>query len=292
MKSVVCNVFGMAVGVACLALVLERASADDDKPVVQEQKQVIVVQTDEGKAEAAENLQKTLHDTLGGLPAEIQEKIKQKLEAVKKVHVSRDGSTPKMKVISARQIDVKGGEHGDVAVVVDGTPVGGEAETKTLTITVNNGEALINGKPVKIPAIKSIKKGQIKVDARLDEKSDEEVHTIVIGDATNAGEGVYTIVVDDNDAQGDKEAKEIRVRAVQVDPGHGHVAGKVFRVVQGKPLTHTVSVQATEASQSHADVVERLKSIESELKQIHKLLKEMQKDDDDERDDDDQDDHD
>jgi hypothetical protein len=290
MKSVVCNVFGMAVGVACLALVLDRAAADDDQPVVEEQKQVIVVQTDEGKADAAENLQKTLHDKLGGLPAEIQEKIQQKLEAVKKAHGSRDGSTPKMKVVSARQLDGKSGEDADVAIVVDDTPAGGEAETKTLTITVNNGEVLINGKPVKIPAIQRIKKAQIKVDARLDEKFDEEAGTIVLGNAKKAGEGVYTIVVDSNDAQGDKEAKEIRVRAVQVDPGHGHVAGKVFRVVQGKPLTHTVSVQATEASQAHADVVERLKSIESELKQIHKLLKEMQQgDDDDDRDDDDHD---
>ena len=48
-----------------------------------EQKHVIVVKTDDEKVDVADALKKALHEKLDGMPADIQEKIKQKLKAVK-----------------------------------------------------------------------------------------------------------------------------------------------------------------------------------------------------------------
>ena len=41
MKFLVCNVFGMALGVTCLALILNRPSAADEEKAAQEQKHVL-----------------------------------------------------------------------------------------------------------------------------------------------------------------------------------------------------------------------------------------------------------
>jgi hypothetical protein len=196
----------MAMGVTCLALVLNRASADDDKQVVEEQKQVIVVPTDQSKADVGENLKKALHDQLEGLPAAIQEKIRQKLKAVKESDKSRVGAHPGTLVISAQQFELKDSESADRAVA--GAEARGEAKTMTLTVTVNNGELKLNVKP------------------------------------------------EDNEN-----------------------AESTFQALPGKPLAHTFSFQAAEASKSNAEVAKRLKRIENELKQIRKLLQKMSKDD-------------
>ena len=68
----------------------------------------------------------------------------------------------------------------------------------------------------------------------------------------------------------------MRVRGVQIEPVPGQYIRKTFSI-QSPAQRRAIVVRTTEASEAHADVAERLKNIESELKQIRKLLKEMQK---------------
>jgi ribosomal protein S4 len=63
-----------------------------------------------------------------------------------------------------------------LAIAVDGKEVAGDAKEKTITVTLKDGNVLVNGKPVKIPAIKAVKSGKtfqvqpmpaLKADAEL-----------------------------------------------------------------------------------------------------------------------------
>jgi len=347
MKSLVCNVFGMAVGVACLALILNRPSVADEEKAAQEQKHVIVVKSDDGttsqeqehviivkagdeKVDVAEALKKALHGKLDGMPADIQEKIKQKLKAVKEL---RDSKT----ALSARVLELKEGEDGKhivvqvepkdgadeasqtgqviqlktimvgsdeeagtveqsasqqqqqtatvvakamgggeedhvaVAVAVDGQGGAENAQAKTITVTVKDGQVLINGKPVKIPALKAVKKGEVKVEVSADAKTGET--------KTSDGAIQYEVTIVGDDAKDTEGTHKMQWRAVNVKPGPGEPKVGVFTVAPGMPMTHALRFQAMPAAKAHADVVKRLKGIESELKQIRKLLEEMQQED-------------
>ena len=140
MKSVVNNVFGMAVGVACLALVVNRPSEADEKNVTEGGKQIVVVKTD-GEADVADALKKALHEKLEGLPEDIQKKIRQKLEAVREVKQVKKIEKPETDLLSARQLELKAGEAGQQIILrlqkegdEDAPKVEGTVEAKVIIV--------------------------------------------------------------------------------------------------------------------------------------------------------------
>jgi hypothetical protein len=261
MKSLVCNVFGMALVTACLILFWNRPAP-----------------ADEGQA-----AEKTVTATVVA------------------------------KALETGDED----EHG-VAITIAGKADGADAKGKTITVDIQEGTILVNGKPVKIPALKLLKAAKIDVNAALDEKTGElrldvdaegkkqdkkrqikvllmkqdgEVQTLDIDESATWHEGeasartgdkaqgsqeqVYTIVVGDGGQEVKKQAQQIRVRAIKVEPGQVQKEIEIQEVAPGKLL-----VQPMPHPMFNAEVTKRLRGIEKELKQIRKLLEEMREDDD------------
>ena len=147
MKSTVCNLAGMAVAVACCSMLINRPSVADEQPVVQEQAQVIVVeaQGDSDDAIATETLSTTLHEKLEGLPEELQQKLRAKLEAFKKNHAGAVRVEGKKLVVSAREHgdgDQAGSEpkHVVVTVVPSDEKAEATAVVRAHAIVLNDGE--------------------------------------------------------------------------------------------------------------------------------------------------------
>jgi hypothetical protein len=137
MKSVVCNLFGMALGVACLALVLNRPAVAEDKKeneVTQAKKRVVVVRGDKDSADAvADALKKALGDKMEGLSDEIKKKIHEKLKAAKKSETEdvKVEVVPAATTVSAKKLEEKSGKDSQVIMVtVDAT---GKKTTKVVT---------------------------------------------------------------------------------------------------------------------------------------------------------------
>jgi hypothetical protein len=279
MKFLVCNVFGMALGVTCLALILNRPSAADEEKAAQEQAQVIVVQSDDETADVADALKKVLHGKLDGLPAEIQEKIRQKLEAVKNARDSKKVAKSEQRTISARVLELKGGETGRQIVVRvdpktgdDKAPEVGKKVQMKVIVVGSDGEACTVGQS----ASQEQQTATVVAEAFPD---GECKHVVVDGAAASkaeAAEGTYQLtIVGDEDAQSAEGVHKIQVRALKAKPGQGKPKFEVFAVAPGTPMPHMVHLQPQQTAKANADVAKRLKGIESELKQIRKLLEEM-----------------
>jgi hypothetical protein len=314
MKFLVCNVFGMALGVTCLALILNRPSAADEEKAAQEQAQVIVVQSDDETADVADALKKVLHGKLDGLPAEIQEKIRQKLEAVKGARDSKKVAKSEQRTISARVLELKGGETGQQIVVRvdpkagdDKAPEVGKKVQMKVIVVGSDGEAGTVGQSASqeqqtatvvaeaFPdgeckhVVVAVAGKEVSGDAKektldIDVDTDShhvvgEAHVVVDGAAASkaeAAERTYQVTIaGDEDAQSAEGVHKIQVRALKAKPGQGKPKFEVFAVAPGTPMPHMVHLQPQQTAKANADVAKRLKGIESELKQIRKLLEEM-----------------
>jgi hypothetical protein len=236
-------------------MLINRPSVADEQPVVQEQAQVIVLKSkgDSDDAIATETLNTTLHEKLEGLPEELQQKLRAKLEAFKKDHAGAVRVEGKKLIVSAREKadgDQAGSEPKHVVVTV--VPSEGKAEatavvrahaivvndgekSQTFTIKVDDGKVQVNGEPVKVDA---------------DKKSEQKhVH-------------VYTVRVDSDGTKETGPTLTWQAQAPEHQAAHKQVAA---------------AVKLAKATPAQSDVAKRLANIEKELKQIRKLLEEMQK---------------
>ncbi len=387
MKSVVCNVCGMAAAVACLALILNRPAGAEapEKQEVKEVTSTVVVQADQVDTDVAEALQKTLHEQMEGLPQEIHEKIKQKLQAVKGLQHFKVEAHPVHKIISARQPDRKPGEavrtivvtvDGDgqpnvqevttgetaakakkrveaklkkaaeahkkadgqqkvtittqaspdreekqirIASAVDDDEISAKEVAKTVTVTLEDGKLVVNGKPLELPIFTKSGECEIKVevknaagdeakkavrrkmifmgeDGKAQEFSfdDVDVDHFVVGKphaektATATAHAVI-VAIDADQKDGEGQKARVHTWTMQLDPKMVKGPHNVLMLGSAggrSPLPHAVHFDPAQADKSHAEVRKRLKGIESELKKIRKLLEQMQKGDHEEDDDD------
>ncbi len=463
MKSVVCNVFGMAAAVACLALLLNRPAGAEDQEKDQEKREVTtttVVQGEPADTDVAEALQKALQDKMEGLPQNIQEKIKEKLRAIKGVQRLKVEAHPHHIVASAKQLEqspseevktivvtvgddgtqhvqevsgnvetkayvvkadggagalevmasddeagekktqaihivaetmaaatdattedaatkdkvdqvrkkiakakqlveaklkqaAKAGKQGDgereitittqagpehaekekktdaekticIAIAVDGDEISAKEMAKTVTVTLEDGKLVVNGKPIELPLLNKPGEREIKVEVTKkdgedtkrairrkmifmgeDGKSQEfsfdadvNAGQIVVGQPHSektATATAHAVVVAKVAEENGPAGKKPRAQSwtIRLDPKiatgphdvlmFGHAAGH-------SPLPHAIHFDPAQTDKTHAEFTKRLKGIESELKKIHKLLEQMQKDNRHEDDDDDDDD--
>ncbi len=241
MKSTVCNLAGMAVAVACCSMLINRPSVADEQPVVQEQRQVIVLDAD--GAVATETLSAKLNEKLEGLPEELQQKLRAKLEAVKQMHAGAVRVEGKKLVVSARD-------------KADGDQTSGEPKHVVVTV---------------VPS-----------DEKAEATAVVRAHAVVVNDGEKSQ--TFTIKVDGDQvqvngepAQSAGEEKQVKVIAVRVNTDETQDAGKTIRwQMQAPEHKKIAAVKVAKAAPAHADVVKRLAKIEKELKQIRKLLEEMQ----------------
>ncbi len=334
MKSVVCNVFGMAAIVACLALVLTRpaGAGDQEKQETKEVTTTTVITTDASETaevDVAQALHKALQQRLEGLPGEIQAKIQQKLQEA--------GKTARVKVAIQPQADVESAKDAEgtttrqsktlaITVVGDGaadvTHDAKEVEVRTLivgdslketeagkplVVALEGGQLTVNGKAMGVPLFKQDGQQEIVLQVQAaDGKDGPKVHRrklIVMGkdgqpkELSRDQELSLKIDVDDESPSDEPSAsKTVTAKAhafviqkqedgaakhltVTVDPQKRE--GKRHMLLVGpqadqKVSAHVIRVDAAQADKSHAEVSKRLKSIESELKKIRKLLEKMQ----------------
>ncbi len=260
MKSTVCNLAGMAVAVACCSMLINRPSVADEQPVVQEQRQVIVLQA-KGDADGAvttETLSATLNDKLEGLPEELQQKLRAKLEAVKQMHAGAVRVEGKKLVVSARD-------------KADGDQTSGEAKHVVVTVVPSDEKAqataVVRAHAVVVNDGEESQTFTIKVDG-----DQVQVHGEPAQAAREKKQG--------EKKQGEKkqgEEKQVKVFAVRVNTDETPDAGKTIRwQMQAPEHKKIAAVKVAKAAPAHADVVKRLAKIEKELKQIRKLLEAMQ----------------
>lgn len=246
MKSTVCNLAGMAVAVACCSMLINRPSVADEQPVVQEQKHVIVVEA-KGDSEDAATTEilstQQLHEKLEGLPEELQQKLRAKLEAVKQIHAGTVRVEGKKLVVSARE-KADGGQtdnepkHVVVTVVPSDKKAEAAAVVRAHAIVVNDGE--------------KTQTYTIKVD----------------GDQ---------VQVNGEPVKADGDEKQVKVIAVRVNTDESQDAGQTIHwQMQAPEHKKIAAVKVAKAAPAHADVVKRLANIENELKQIRQLLEELQ----------------
>lgn len=245
MKSTVCNLAGMAVAVACCSMLINRPSVADEQTVAKEQAHVIVLQAsgDGDGVVTTESLGAKLNEKLEGLPEELQQKLRAKLEAVKQIHAGAVRVEGKKLVVSARDKADAAHKHGDPKQVV-------------VTVVPSN--------------------------EKTDATAVVRAHAVVVNDGEKTQ--TFTIHVDGDQVQvngepaaDNVEEKQVKVIAVRVDADEAQDAGKTIHwQFQGPEQTKIAAVKVAKAGPAHADVVKRLAKIENELKQIRKLLEEMQ----------------
>lgn len=293
MKLILSNAVGIAAVVACLALGFNRpANAEEQvKEEVQKQTQVIVVRA-EGDGDIADAVKK-LKEQLKGLPQEVQEQIKHQLQGIKPHQPLKIQAVSDHEVKSAHKPD------GDkraiaIAVTVDGDEVSAKDVSKAITVKVENGQVILNGKP--IAKLKEAGHKEIRVMAKVagDTDAGKAAHRkmVFVGQDGEVREFKFDVDVDAKHVEHGTtdDAKEIKG-----DP-HVTVVRQQHQDKVGSQPKHEIHVQTQKlggyklispghavvaaggahADKTHLEVTKRLKGIESELKKIRKLLEKMQ----------------
>ncbi len=305
MKSFLSNVCGMAAVVSCLALGFNRPAGAEEtahakehvKQEVHTQTQVIVVEA-KGETDIAEAVKKSLGDKLKGLPNEVQAQIMQQLKGLETHQPLNVQVVP---VHKAQTIQKSDGDKQAIAIAVsvDGDEVSAKDISKEISVTVQDGKVILNGKPVadlkaagekkirveiKKPAGQEVKRSphrkMVFVDQdgktqefELDINVDTE-HVVIgtIDDAKTIEAGPHADVVRRlvKGKVNQHPKHEIHVRALRLE-GDKLVS----------PHHDAALAGGAHADQAHAEVTKRLKGIESELRKIRKLLEKMQDGDED-----------
>jgi len=303
MKSLVCNVFGMAMGMTCLALVLCRPTlADDEQPAPAQEEQVVVVKTDDGqtaeeqevvvmqqvqveKSENADSARVMLQEKLAGLPEEIQKKVQARLEAVKKARGAKQNVrliAPKVefKVIAPGEEESAAVEQSTtqknytMKIVTDGSPEHKEKHV-AIAIAADGKDTGADGELKMITVM--VKDGQVLVNG-------EPVKGL---DRPDLKEGELTVEVQ-AEAKGEKDKpKKYRMMIVKEEmAAEGAVPHVKWEIQKAKSApggedVKTVTVTPRIQAGPNAEIIKRLKSIEKELKQLRNVVEEMRNDRDD-----------
>lgn len=206
---------------------------------------------------------------------------------------------------------------GIAVVAIEGGDDAVKSDSKNVTVKVEDGKLIVNGKKLDLPQLEEVGKGQFRIEVRGVASQPKKLKQRKMIFKSNDGKVSelplqFNIEVKDEEAQAGESTETKTVTAT----AHAFVVGgksnKQAAEQQGKWIVqldgkgtkgvytitlspkdegqakagHIFHIGPNAADDAHADVTKRLKGIESELKKIRSLLEKMQKDENDEDDDD------
>jgi hypothetical protein len=287
MKSIVRDLLAAACAVALLGLFVsspvcaedEQAASPSDKA---KQVKVIVVRAQAGE-DISEKVQKALAEKANELPEDVRAQLKKNLAEVK---LAKDARSIRIAVEKA-QAEAKAKHAQAFRIAQEKHAEAAEQIAKVRQLIEAKGVKLSEGK-AHIVIDTQAKDGQsqkaitIAVAAAVDEKSGKEDMS-----AKDAAKQITVkidngkVLINGKPAGEWTESKQIRLHA-QTDVKKHEARIVERRVKPGQPLR--VMAVPARVDKAQAEVAQRLKGIESELKKIRLLLEKMQDDDDHEHD--------